>query len=132
MANFWEPTPEQLKKREAWVESLPVEAAKEAARKILPWKLYRIKGEGPRMALIGVWNDGTCQMAIRGEWNLVAFERNVFGVNPDDLVECELPAPDELLGVTMNDEQTMEAIRKLRETPCGDPGCACHVPAAKA
>lgn len=40
----------------------------------------------------------TCRVGVSGEFNLVTHERAVFGVDVDDLEECDLPGPDELLG----------------------------------
>lgn len=94
-------TPEQLSEWNDWVQSRP-ERVRSVAVKLPPWKLYRIRQSGHRVTIqaFDEQTDGkvTCRVLVGGEFNLVAFERQVFGVDPDDLEECELPTPDEILG----------------------------------
>lgn len=40
----------------------------------------------------------TCRVGVSGEFNLITYERDVFGINPDDLEECDLPGPGEQVG----------------------------------
>ncbi len=61
--------------------------------------------------------NGTVTVAVSGEFNAVTFERQVFGVNPDDLDECDLPAKDEVTGVRTTDPEDVGAFCKmLRDT----------------
>jgi hypothetical protein len=43
--------------------------------------------------------DGTVTVIVSGRFNHTMMERQVFGVHPDELKECDLPEPDEPLGV---------------------------------
>lgn len=55
-------------------------------------------------------------MAVTGQFNYIAFDRQVFGVSPDDLEPCELPGPDEVLGAVITQAQAIkqtDLIRKL-------------------
>lgn len=50
------------------------------------------------MTICAYSEDGTVRVNITGEYNRILFSRQVFGVSPDDLAECDLPGPDEELG----------------------------------
>ena len=67
-----------------------------------PNRLYQM-ADGHRVTIQGYREDGTVTVDVSGEFNLVAFERSVFGVDPAELVECDLPDPDELLGALLTD-----------------------------
>jgi hypothetical protein len=48
---------------------------------------------------------------VTGEYNLVAFERRVFGIKPEDLEECDLPGLHEPLGsANMSIEEAKAAL----------------------
>ena len=53
-------------------------------------------------------------MNVTGEFNFVTFDRNVFGIYPDDLEPCEIPTPDELTGTVLTGEEVDENIDALR------------------
>jgi hypothetical protein len=54
-------------------------------------------------------------VSVRGEFNLVSFERNVFGVKPEDLEECDLPSPDDSTGAVLSTQQEIdEFIERIR------------------
>jgi len=102
MANFAEPTEEQRAGWAEWVAERP-EAVRLVAEKFNPWALYRLKTSNHRVTLVSFDEpkDGspvTLRVNVTGEFNRVAFERCVFGIKPEDLEECDLPGPDELLG----------------------------------
>lgn len=101
MARFREPTQEEQDDWAKWVAERP-EPIRKVAERFNPWSLYRPKTGGHRVTLYSLYEveDGTVQMTVlvTGQYNVVAFERNVFGINPDDLEECELPPPDEPVG----------------------------------
>ena len=50
--------------------------------------------------------------AVTGEFNIVAFERSVFGVDPKDLEECDLPGPDDHVGSL---DLPVEVVKDLHE-----------------
>jgi hypothetical protein len=51
---------------------------------------------------------------VRGEFNLVAFERRVFGIDPADLEPCEAPSASELVGATMTQAEALDDIDAIR------------------
>lgn len=103
MANWREPTDEQLSLWAAWVAGRPTKLrALLLEREFTPWKLYRLKSSGHRVEIVAFNEhaDGTVSVRVNvgGKFNHVAFERSVFGIAPEDLEECDLPGPHELLG----------------------------------
>ena len=86
--------------QEAWQEWVatrpPVVQA--ICLRLPPDTLYRMKSTGQRVTIYSYSENGTVTVHVTGDFNFVTFERGVFGVDPNDLEECELPAPDELLG----------------------------------
>ena len=46
---------------------------------------------------------------VTGQYNRVMVERRVFGIKPEQLSECDLPASDEPLGVLLTDPQYVDA-----------------------
>jgi hypothetical protein len=97
-----QPSPEQEREWKEWVAGRP-EAVRAVAERFEPWTLYRMKSTGQRVFVMGFFDADSAgkvllSVGVTGEFNLVAFERKVFGIDPDDLMECDLPAPDEALG----------------------------------
>lgn len=112
---YVEPTAEQLQGWKDWVADRP-EEVRTVAERFDPWTLYRLKSSGHRVT-VGAFDeeqDGkvTLRVNVTGEFNFVTFERSVFGVNPDDLEECDLPGPDETLG-TM--DWPIEVVKEMRD-----------------
>lgn len=97
------PTPEEEQWWKEWLADPERALIREAASRLDPWTLYRLKTTGQRVFLIS-FNDPppggkvTCKVGVSGEFNLISHERAVFGIDPDDLEECDLPGPDELVG----------------------------------
>ena len=98
MAKITEWTDEQRKQWADWVASRP-EIVRILCERLPPDRLYRLAGKN-RVTILSYAEDGTVRVSITGEYNRVLFSRNVFGVNPDELEECELPQPGEDLGDT--------------------------------
>src|SRR5271170_7870611 len=100
--NWFEPTEEQQTQWKEYVRTRP-----HAVRQIIethaftPWKLYRLKSSGHRVTIYSFDEPErgsiTMKVDVSGEFNLVTFSRRVFGIAPEDLVECDLPTPDEPL-----------------------------------
>lgn len=110
MSNRYEPTQEQRDGWEAWVNERPP-AVKAVAERFQPWKLYRLGSTGHRVYIysIGEGDEITLTVVVSGEYNFVTFERRVFGIYPDELVECELPGKDEIVGsLDMDPHEAME------------------------
>lgn len=103
---FYEPDEDHLKEWGEFVESRPPHV-REVARRFFPWELYLLKTSNHRVELIGFSEekDGkvTVMVAVLGRWNRVAFERRVFGIDPNDLEPCDLPGPDEKLGSALDE-----------------------------
>ena len=81
---------------QAWLESRP-ESVRRIAAVYTPDKLYRMSS-GHRCTIYSYSEDGTVTVTVDGRFNVVAFSRNVFGIDPSTLVECDVPAPGEPLG----------------------------------
>ena len=100
---------------EEWVESRPPIVQK-MARAYPPNRLYRLDPTGQRVTILAYGEDGTVRVSVKGKYNFVLFNREVFGIDPANLEECELPKEDELLGTMFTeDEQVDELIGTLRE-----------------
>lgn len=131
---MWEVKEDNEAKWKAWAADRP-QVIQELAKRFKPWKLYLLKSSNHRVFPISFNEDNTLTVAVTGKYNLVNFERQVFGIKPDDLEECELPGPGDAVGVLFNDEQTLHyinlrraelGIRPLSKLPKGDEqyGCA--------
>jgi len=123
MAFIAEPSAEDQAQWVEWIAELP-ENVRTVVEKhgFVPWKLYRLKTSGHRVTL-GSFDEGendevTLKVDVLGKFNLISFERSVFGVKPEDLEECELPADDEPLGAALTQEEIAEIIA---QTPPGPP-----------
>lgn len=73
-----------------------------------------MKSTGQRVTLCSIFEDGTISVSVSANYNFVLHERNVFGIDPNDLEPCEIPPPDELVGSVLTDEQVEENIDALR------------------
>ena len=115
---FFNPTPEQEAEWIAWTKERP-ECIREVAARFSPWELYLLKTSGHRV-FIGSFEeqaDGTVTLTVNvtGDFNLVAFERSVFGIKPEDLEPCELPSSGEMLGsMGMSIEDVKDAMAKAK------------------
>ncbi len=91
-----------------WVESRPP-CVRELIKQLPPDRLYRLDGDGHRVLIHSYNEDGTVCVDVSGDYNFVIFERSVFGVNPADLEECDLPSANEPCGVALTDDQQVES-----------------------
>jgi hypothetical protein len=87
--------------------------------KLDPWTLYRLKTTGQRVYLLSISEPSptadqkvTVRVGVSGEFNLVTFERDVFGVDPAELEECDLPGPTEQIGSL---DLPVDVIKNLRD-----------------
>jgi hypothetical protein len=92
-----------------WLSDRPPEI-KAMAAKWPPNRLYRMTDTGQRCTLCSYAEDGTVRVSVTGEHNFTPFDREVFGVDPSKLVECDLPASDEPIGTFLNAEEQEEFI----------------------
>lgn len=118
--NIADPTDKNRSDWKAWVASRPAIVREIIDRHAFePWKLYRMKSTGHRVTIAAFDEPESGGVMVRvdvsGAFNLVAFERQVFGIDPDDLEECDLPAPDEPLGsLGMSIEEVKKRVEALK------------------
>lgn len=122
MANVIEPTEEQKKGWDTWVSERPEKVRNVILKHgLTPWKLYRLRS-GHRVTLYSIdepkEGEPTVKVDVLGRFNLVAFDRRVFGVKPEDLEECELPSLEEPLGTVLTADETHAAVEGV---PPGEP-----------
>ena len=117
MARVFEPTAEQEAAWADWVSQRP-ENVRRVAERFAPWTLCRLKSTGQRVTLqsFSEEEDGTVTVTVvvGADFNMVFMERAVFGIDPDDLEECELPADQEAVGALLNNEQEVDFINARR------------------
>ncbi len=105
--NIKEPTTEMEQDWAAWVAERPP-TVRAVAERIRPWTLYRMKSSGHRVTVFSFDESEagvTLKVVVSAKYNLIAFERLVFGIDPDDLEDCELPGPGEPVGAHMTQEE---------------------------
>ena len=122
-ANWYEPTQEALDAWAEWTAERPP-AVREVAERFPPWTLWKLPHtDDPKrfqrvyVRSFGEPEDGTVTLTVcvDGRFNLLAFERNVFGIDPSRLEPCELPGPDEKVGSAgLNVEQAKSYMRATK------------------
>lgn len=117
MARIMEPSPEQERGYRQWVAARPPNV-RVVAERFEPWSLYRLKTSQHRVTIASFGEadngDVTLMVTVSAQFNLVMFERNVFGVTPDDLEPCDLPDDTEPVGAIMSSADVEENIDALR------------------
>jgi hypothetical protein len=112
MAKFIEWTDEQRACWEEWLAERP-QTIKDLAAKFPPDRLYFMKKSNHRVTIYSYGEDNTLTVNVTGEYNRIIFDRQVFGIKPEDLEECDLPLPDELLGAALTDEEEIDQFIDL-------------------
>ena len=109
MARIMEFDEVQQQEFDAWVAARPPQI-QAMIQNHPPDRLYRNKAyQGTQRVVITAYHeDDTLSVAVLGMYNCCAYERNVFGVKPSDLEECDLPAEGELLGAALTDPDQIE------------------------
>lgn len=93
MARFVEFTPEMEVEHAAWLASRP-ESVQKLALRYPPNVLYRLKTTGQRYSCISYAEEGTVRVLVQPRFNpMQFFPLEVFGIDPADLEECDVPAP---------------------------------------
>jgi hypothetical protein len=104
--NIFEPTSEELKIYEIWLETLSINE-REVMKKYKVWKLYKLKSTNQKITIYSVYlNDNDevkLTVIVSSKYNLISFERQVFGIDPEDLEECDLPT--EPVGAILTEEK---------------------------
>lgn len=120
---FIQPSVKNEKAWKKWVADRP-ESIRSVCARFDPWTLYRLKTTGQRVYILAFSEPGadgkvTCRVGVSAEFNLLSFERDVFGIDPDDLEECDLPKADEQVGTL---DLPIDVVKNLREQyPDGAP-----------
>lgn len=115
MARWMDWTSEQQAAFDEWLSDRPTEI-RALAQRFPPHTLYWLDPPGHRVYVIGYNEDGTLRVVVDGQFNLVTFSREVFGVNPDDLTECDLPGDGDPVGEICQTADEVElAIAAFRE-----------------
>jgi hypothetical protein len=78
-----------------------------------PDRLYRMTDTGHCCTLLSYSEDGTVTVSVSGEYNATMFDREVFGVDPHKLEECDLPGADEPLGTVLTEDADVERYIEL-------------------
>lgn len=113
MAQIGQPGVKEIRSWTRWVKSRPV-AVREVAERFPPWELFRLKPTGQRVIVASFFENGTVSVDILGAFNHMDFERCVFGIDPNDLEPCELPAPGEVTGAIMTARDVQDNIDAIR------------------
>ena len=116
MAEWMRPTAEQRAQWAAWVASRP-EPVRTIAGKLNPWELYRLKDTGQRVTLQAFSEDGTVRVQVSGQYNLIVYGRDVFGIHPSDLEPCDLPGAEETLGELLTQDEALAITDQYRGQP---------------
>lgn len=109
MAAIFNFTEDQQREYDAWLAQSSAEI-RPLIERYPPYLLYRHKGTGQRMCILSYDGDGTLTVSVSAKYNRCVFEKNVFGVNPADLEECELPGPDEHVGAVLTEQKDVDAF----------------------
>lgn len=99
-----EPTKAQERAWRKWVGGLPP-IARATAAKLDIWTLYRMKDTGQRATIAAIQDDGKVRVDITGQYNMVMFDRSVFGIDPGNLEPCDVPGILERTGVILSDDE---------------------------
>jgi len=113
MAQWMTPSEEQRQGLAEWRATRPP-LIQDLIDRFPPWTLFMLKDTRHRCTIYSYNENGTLTIVISGQFNLINFGRRVFGIHPDDLTECDLPHPDEPLGITFTEEQTLDHINYRR------------------
>lgn len=94
---------------EQWLSTRP-DVIKQLVARLPPDRLYLLKTSNHRVTIYSYNEDGTVSVVVSGKYNRVLFERNVFGIKPEDLEECDLPPADEETGAGLHGEEVDQYI----------------------
>lgn len=95
-----------------WLKARPP-IIQELAKNFPSDRLYLLASSNHRVEIHGYSEDGTLIVRVLGKWNKVMFERNVFGIKPADLTECDLPPKNEQVGSMLNKKEAERYIKMM-------------------
>ena len=118
MAAFRSPSTDDQRVWEEWLASRPAHV-RQVAEQFPPWELFLLKSSGHRVVPHSFQENKetkavTMTLDVLGEFNVLFYERRVFGVKPEDLEPCALPADDEPHGVVLTPDEAVAHINKMR------------------
>ena len=117
MSRVYEPTDVQERGWREWVAERPANV-RAVAERFDPWSLYLMKSSDHIVSVVsfGEADDGevTLTVNVSGDYNVVLFEREVFGVDPDDLVPCDPPAANAATGALLSGDEVDANLDQLR------------------
>ena len=97
-----------------WVATRP-KVVQDLCKKFRPDTLYLLKTSNQRVTICAYSEDGTMSVDVSGDYNALVFDREVFGVKPEHLEECDLPSKSEVLGTLLTDpENVKDYVNSLR------------------
>jgi uncharacterized protein YkwD len=105
---------------DAWVETRPP-VIQRLCKRLPPDRLYLLKSSGHRVTLRSYSEGGTVTVNVTGQYNLISFDRYVFGIDPDDLEECDLPPSDEPIGTMLTERKDVVALINAERAKNGLP-----------
>lgn len=73
-----------------WVSTRPP-IVQDLCRRYPPDRLYWLSPPGQRVIIVGYSESGTLTVNVSRKFNVLCFERQVFGIDPGNLTECDLP-----------------------------------------
>lgn len=118
MSRWYEPTEEQLKSWAEWVAARP-EPVRKAAERFPPWELFEYNQHKVYAVSYQEHDDDIVTLTVRVDpnFNLVAFGRDVFGVDQEELtVEADLPKDGDLVGALLASETEVEEFITLERS----------------
>ena len=92
-----------------WVASKPA-VVQEMCAIVPPDRLYRMKDSGHRVTVVSYSENRTVTVAVSGRFNCLAFERQVFGIKPEELEECDIPTDEEPVGAMLTEREDVKAF----------------------
>ena len=101
-------TDEEKKVWDEWVSSRP-DIIKNLCIKFPPNLLFKMKDTGHRVTVYSYSDDNTMTVNVTGKYNVLTFDRRVFGIKPEDLEECNIPKDSETVGTIITKPEEVEA-----------------------
>lgn len=97
-----------------WVAARP-ESIRRMCHAYPPNLLYRMGDSRHRCTIYSYHENGKVTVSVTGQYNAVAFARNVFGIDPESLVECDLPGDDEVLGEVCTQTEAVDLMAFIKQ-----------------
>jgi hypothetical protein len=109
MARIIEWTKKQQRQWDKWVSSRPP-IIQDLCKRLPPYNLYLLKTSDHKVTIYSYSENGTLTVNVTGKYNAMIFDRQVFGIKPDDLEECDMPRMDEPVGTLLIKKKDVETF----------------------